>query len=445
MNMSKSLNFDNLKAYSNNYKNNKISQVATKAASKTKIADICYNLDAAKKMNHKFSVNVTSLAATNQKSSGRCWLFSTLNLLRDKVAEKLNTSDFEFSQNYVSFYDHMEKANKFLEEVMLSADKPLDDRLVKWLFSCPLIQDDGGWFDTAVQICKKYGVVPKEAMPETFQATSTGSMNGIINAKLREDGLVLRNKLSAGEDIEKVRELKDNMLNEIYNILAICLGNPPETFDFEYIDKDKNYHAERNLTAHEFYEKYVGDELDDMVSLINAPTSDKEMNKLYAVAHSGSVAEGKPITLLNLDIEEIKAAAIKQLQDNKIVWFACDSGAYLERKEGVWDTNTFDCESLFGIKLGMTKGEMLETHQSGPAHAMIITGVNLVDGKPDKWRIQNSWGTDVADKGYYIMSDDWFDKFVFQVSVHSRYLTDSEKELLNQEPSMINPWDEIAQ
>ena len=445
MEMSKSINFENIKEYNESYKNNVVSKVATKAASKTKLADVCYNTEKAKKMNHKFSISVTNLPATNQKSSGRCWLFSTLNLLRDKVAKELNADNFEFSQNYASFYDHLEKANKFLEEVIETADRSIEDRLVSWLFSCPLIQDDGGWFDVAIQICKKYGAVPKEAMPETYQATNTYAMNSVINAKLREDGLVLRKEIAEGKDISAVRELKNGMLNEIYNILAICLGNPPETFDFEYIDKDKNYHAERNMTARQFYEKYVGESLEDLVGVINDPTEEKEFNKLYAVAHSGSVAEGKPITLLNLEINELKAAAIKQLQNNEAVWFACDSGAFAERKEGIWDMNTFDCETFFGIKLGMTKADMLNTKQSGPAHAMIITGVNLVDGKPDKWRIQNSWGTDTADNGYFIMSDEWFDMFVFQIGVHKKYLTEAQREMLKQEPTMINPWDPIAQ
>lgn len=441
----KSISFDNIKEYNDYYKNNVVSKVATKAVSKTKISDVCYNTENAKKMNHKFSVSVTTLPATDQKSSGRCWIFSTLNLLRDKVAKELNLGNFEFSQNYISFYDHLEKSNHFLEEVMETADKPLDDRLVSWLFSCPLIQDDGGWWDSAVALCKKYGVVPKEAMPETYQATNTYAMNSIIDAKLREDGLVLRKEIAQKKDISHIRELKNSMLKEIYNILAICLGNPPETFDFEYVDKDNNYHAERNMTPHEFYEKYVGEGLEDIVGVINAPTEDKPFNKLYAVAHSGSVVEGKPITLLNLEVNELKAAAIKQLQNNEAVWFACDSSAFAERKEGIWDMGTFDCETPFSIKLGMTKGEMLETQQSGPAHAMIITGVNLVDGKPDKWRIQNSWGTDGADKGYFIMSDEWFDMFVFQISVNKKYLTEEQREMLNQEPVMINPWDRIAQ
>ena len=445
MAIEKTLNFDNIKTYRNSYESNAVSKVATHAASKTSLADICYNTEAAKKMNHKFSISVTSLGATNQKSSGRCWLFSTLNLMRDKVAKELNMEDFEFSQSYESFYDHLEKSNKFLEEVMETADKPLSDRLVSWLFSCPLIQDDGGWFDVAIQVIKKYGAVPKEAMPDNYQATHTGAMNDLINAKLREDGLVLRKKLAAGESIESARAMKDEMLKEIYNILAICLGNPPTTFDFEYVDKDKKYHIEKNMDAHTFYDKYASGVLEDMVSLIDDPSCEKEYNKLYAVTHSGSIAEGKPLTMLNLSIEDIKAAAIQQLQNNEIVWFACDSGAFAERKEGIWDTATFDCESLFSTKLGMTKGEMLDTQQSGPTHAMIITGVNLVDGKPDKWRIQNSWGTDVADKGYFIMSDEWFDKFVFQIGVHDKYLTEAQREMLKQEPALIEPWDRIAQ
>lgn len=440
--MTDSITPENLRMFREHYQENPISRIATKAASKSAINDICYDTQHAKKMNFKFSVEVPTLPATNQKSSGRCWIFAALNILREKVAKDLNLADFELSQSFVSFYDHLEKANSFLEHVILSAAAPMDDRYVSHILSAPV--GDGGWWEFFVGLCKKYGVCPKEAMPETQQSSNTASMNMLLNMQLREDALVLRQAVADGRTDREVRSLKDEMLERVYNILAICLGNPPETFDFEYVDKDRVYHADRELTPKAFYDKYIGQDIENIVSILNAPAPSKPFGRTYVIEHEESVCGGYPVKALNIPMDAFKAAVIRQLEAGEPVWFSCDCHPYGNREEGIWDTGLYDYETPFGLKLQMDKGQLLESRQSAPNHAMLLTGVNLVDGKPDKWKIQNSWGSDKADKGYFIMSDAWFDLYVYFASIHRKYLTEEENSLFDREPVVLPPWDVLA-
>ncbi len=442
MDIAQSISLENVKEFRSSYQSNPISKIATKAVSKASVNDICYDTEHAKKMNHKFSIDIPTLPATNQKSSGRCWIFAALNILREKIAKDLNLANFELSQSYISFYDHLEKANSFLEHVIETAEKPADDRYVNHILSTPV--GDGGWWEFFVGLCVKYGVVPKEAMPETQQSGSSAAMNMLLNMQLREDALVLRQEIAAGKDAELIRSMKNDMLKRAYNIIAICLGNPPETFDFEYVDKDQNYHVDRNLTPHAFYDKYIGRDIENIVSILNAPTPTKPFNKTYVISHEESVYGSNPVKFLNITMDEFKAAVIRQLEAGDPIWFSCDCHPYGNRDEGIWDTGIYDYETPFGLELKMDKGQMLDYHQSAPNHAMLLTGVNLVDGKPDKWKIQNSWGSEKANKGYFIMSDDWFDKFVYFASIDKKYLTEEQRELFEQEPIVLAPWDVLA-
>ena len=437
----KSIHLDHIKDYRNYYQNNQVSKVASKALSKTDIKDVCYDLNRTKSMNHKFSVEVQTLPATNQKHSARCWIFSALNILREKIAKDLNLAEFELSQNFVSFYDHLEKANSFLENIIETADRPTEDRLVRWFLESPV--SDGGWWEMFVSLCQKYGVVPKEAMPENFQSENTAPMNNIISTQLRQDAIILRKAIADGKDMAEIRQMKDEMLKSVYNIIAICLGNPPETFDFEYVDKDKNYHADRNLTPKQFYDKYLGHDLDQIISVMNAPSSTKPYNKTFLLNYGGSLEGGRDIKLLNLEMADMKAALIKQLEAGEIAWFSCDCHPYGCRAEGIWDTKMYDFDTPFSLDVHMSKEEMLDYRQSSPNHAMVITGVNLVDGKPDKWKIENSWGTETTNKGYYIMSDEWFDQYVYVVCLNRKYLTEEQSNLFDQEPIPMDPWDQI--
>ena len=442
MNNLGAISLDHIEKYKESYNNNTVSKVMTKAVSKTSIEDVCYDLDHVKKMNFKFSLEIPTLPATNQKSSARCWMFASLNILREKVAKKLNLGQFELSQNFITFYDHLEKANSFLEGIIETSDRDIEDRLVNWLFTSAV--SDGGWWDMFVGLCSKYGVVPKEAMPETFQSSNTASMNRILNAQLRQDAILIRRELEDGTDIAKVRKLKDEMLEQIFNILAICLGNPPETFDFEYVDKENNYHADRGLTPREFYDKYIGEDIEEIVSVGHAPSPSKQLNQTYEISYAGAAVEKRPVRFLNITMEEMKDMIIRQLKDGEIVWFTCDCGRYIHRQEGIWDTGLYDYITPFGLDLHMTKGEMLDTRQSVPNHAMTITGVNFVDGKPDKWKIQNSWGDDKGDKGYFIISDEWFDQYVYLACVNKKYFSEEQKQDWEKEAIVLPPWDQLA-
>ena len=431
-----------LSAFRKHFQENKLSQVAQKAASKTDIDQICYNTDSAARMNHKFSIDIPTMSACAQNHSGRCWIFSALNLLREKVAKDLNIEEFELSQNYIAFYDHLEKANTFLQNILETALSPLSDRRVSKLFSEPV--GDGGWWEYFVGLICKYGIVPKDAMPETHQSGNTDTMNMLINMQLRKDGLQLRTAVAEGRDSESLQALKKSMLERIYNVLAICLGTPPETFCFEYVDKDQAYHSCRDLTPMEFYNRFIGRKLTDIVSILNAPIDSVPFHTTCYTLGEESIYGTFQAKRLNLPMEEFKAAVLRQLEAGEPTWFVCDCDYYGSRQEGIWDTDLYDYQSLFSLDLELSKGDLLNLRQCSLNHAMIFTGVNLVDGKPDKWKIENSWGTDTADKGYFICSDAWFDRYVFTSSIDRKYLTEAQNRDFDQEPQVLEPWNVLA-
>ena len=437
-----SIRQEDLKGFRSHLEGSPLNKAAAAAASRTSLQDICFDPRSAVKMTHHFSLEIPTMTACNQKSSGRCWIFAALSLLREKVGKSLNLQEFELSQNYLSFYDHLEKANGFLENILKTAGDPLEDRYVSKLLSEPV--GDGGWWEYFVGLCLKYGAVPKEAMPETYQSSHTEDMNTLLNMQLRKDALRLRQETAAGASREQLQALKTAMLDRIYRVLAICLGTPPESFDFEYVDKDHSYHADRGLTPLSFYEKYIGWKLTDIVSIMNAPTPVAPYYKTCYTRGEESIWGSFQAKRLNLPLEEFKAAVLRQLQAGEPVWFVCDCDYYGSQKEGIWDTALYDYESLLGLDLQMEKGELLNYRQCSLNHAMVLTGVNLVDGKPDKWKIQNSWGTDKADEGYFVCSDAWFDRYVFTASILRSHLTERQQQCFDREPAVLPPWNVLA-
>ena len=384
-----------------------------------------------------FSIELESGKITNQKSSGRCWLFAGLNTMRYEIMQKLNLKTFELSQNYQMFYDKLEKANYFLESVIKTLDEPLDGRLMSHLLSNPM--QDGGQWDMFAALVEKYGCVPKSVMPETYHSSATNDMVHLLTVKLREDALMLR----AANDGHQA--LKAAMLEEIYRMLVICLGTPPKTFTFEYRDKDKAFHRDTDLTPQAFYKKYVGQEMDDYVSIINAPTADKPYGKTYTVDYLGNVAGGRAIKYLNLPSEELKKLAIAQLKDSQPVWFGCDVGKMLMRKRGIMGMHSFDYEKLLGASFGMDKAQRLDTGESMLTHAMVFLGVNLNEnGQPNRWKVENSWSDERGQDGYYIMTDEWFDQFNYQVVVNKKYLSKAQLDAYETEPVVLKPWDPMG-
>ncbi len=428
-----------LERFEKNYDSNPALKTLSVAISNTALSEAALDVHAAAKDEMKFSLELETHGVTNQQSSGRCWLFAGMNVLREIVSKNCNAEKMELSQNYLAFWDKFEKINYFLESVIDTASLPTDDRTVNWILSGI---GDGGQWDMIVSLVKKYGVVPLAAMPETYQSSHTRDAGQMLNMKLREDAIELRAIVNEGKDPQP---RKEEMLSEMYNALCICFGKPPKTFDFEYVDKDKKYHVERGLNPHSFYEKYVGIDIGDYISVINGPTKDKPFNRSYTVQYLGNVVGGS-IKYLNVEMEELKELILKQMRDGEVVWFGSDCGKYSNRSGGVWDIDAFHYgELLGGMSFNLTKEQRLDHRDSAMNHAMVITGVNFgADGKPDRWKIENSWGEESGQKGYFVMSAKWFDEFTYQAVINRKYLTPEQAAAYDSEPIELKPWDPMG-
>ncbi|MBQ1341361.1 MAG: aminopeptidase, partial [Erysipelotrichaceae bacterium] len=325
--------------------------------------------------------------------------------------------------------------------IMTTADLPTDDRNVSFILSTGV--HDGGQWEMFANIVRKYGIVPKSVFGESYQSSHSQGPNRYLNQALKREAAVLRNMIHNGATEEQLQSEKNSMLDKVYSFLCSCYNEPPCSFDLEYTDKDKNYHIVKDLTPQKFYEEYVGDLLDKTVSVINAPTKDKEFHKTYTIRYLTNVVGGHDVIHLNLTMEEMKAAIIAQLSAGKVVWFGSDVGHDGERKKGIWDDNAYNVSLMTGLDLDISKEDGLDYGFSAMNHAMVITGVNLEDGKPTKWKIENSWGSEAGNKGYYVCSDSWFDKYVYQAAIEKEYLGDLAK-LADQEPIMLEAWDPMG-
>lgn len=430
------------KKFEASYAADPVCRAMTSALYKNAVNDLAFRPQGRQELQFAFSIDIPTMKVTNQKASGRCWIFAALNTLREIVGKKCNIEQFELSQNYMAFWDKFEKANYFLESIISLADRPSDDRLLSFIEATGIA--DGGQWDMFVNLVEKYGVMPKAAMEETFQSSNTRQMNAVLNTKLRQTAARLR--AAAGEGSEKLHAIRSEAMDEIYRILCMCFGEPPKTFDFEYVDKDRNYHIDRGLTAKEFYDKYVQTDLQkEFVSVVNSPTEDKPFYQMFTIDYLGNVAEGHRVEYLNIPMEELKALIIAQLKDGEIVWFGSDVGHSGERDLGIWSTGCFDYDGIFGMSFAMTKEERLNNRESAMSHAMCVTGVSLdEEGRPRKWKIENSWSDEHGEKGYYIMDDDWFDHFVYQAVVRKKYLTEKQLAGLATKPLHFYPWDPMG-
>ena len=391
----------------------------------------------------EFSLTLKQGAITHQKQSGRCWLFAATNVMRFRIIKKYNLDNFELSQNYLLFWDKLEKSNWFLENILDTLNEPTDSRIICHLLSDPL--GDGGQWDMMANLVSKYGVVPKYSMPESAVSGSTREMNRVMTELLRNDACMLR--LAAGEGCDRpaLEAKKESMLKDIYRMLCICLGEPPKTVDMEARDKDGSFICDRGLTPMEFFKKYVDMDLRDYISLINAPTADKPFYHRYTVSMLGNVKEGNPVCYLNLPIEDLKKAAIAQLKDGEPVWFGCDMGPFVNRDSGIMDPDIYDFSDFFQVQFPMDKAQRLDYGQSLMTHAMVFQGVNLTDeGDPTRWRVENSWGEDPGKKGYFVMSDQWFTEYMYQVVVNKKYLTKEQLDILDTETIVLKPWDPMG-
>lgn len=390
-----------------------------------------------------FSIDLTKDAVSNQKASGRCWMFAALNTFRHKLISDFKLENFELSQAHTFFWDKYEKSNWFLEQIIATADQEIGSRKVKFLLDTP--QQDGGQWDMVVALFEKYGVVPKSVYPESISSSASRELNQYLNKLLRQDAQILRDFLTKGASPEEVQTQKENLLQEIFNFLAVNLGLPPRSFDFAYRDKDNVYHRDTNVTPQAFYEKYVGLKLSDYVSIINAPTTDKPYNKSYTVELLGNVVGAPAVRYLNVEMNRFKELAIAQLKAGESVWFGSDVGQSSNRQTGIMATNTYDFSSGLGIHFHQDKAGRLDYSESLMTHAMVLTGVDLDDNEqPLKWKVENSWGDKVGDKGYFVASDSWMDEYTYQIVVRKEFLTQEELAAYQAQPQVLAPWDPMG-
>lgn len=420
--------------------------VARNAVTSHGIIESATNPERVGELQHQFSISLTQGEVCDQKESGRCWMFASLNLMRAQIMKSLNLKTFELSQSYPLFWDKLEKSNYFLEAIIETRSRKVTSRLVTHLLTDPMC--DGGQWDMFVNLVYKYGVVPKSVMPETACSSSTYEMDEYLTRKLREFARDLRALAAKGSSLTQLRKRKDEMLGEIYRMLVVCLGEPPARFNFEVRDKDDKFIRHADITPQEFFATYVDKELDlkNYISVVNGPGSDKPFNRALIVSYLGNVVEGRPTKYINLEIDELKRVAIAQMKDGHPVWFGCDVGQNLSREIGILDPYLVQTDKLFGTTFGLSKADRLSYCDGGMSHAMTLQGVNLTDDdKPTAWRIENTWGKDIHNKGYITMSDEWFNEHMYQVVVHKRYLTDKQREIYEHDtPVILKPWDPMG-
>ncbi|MEG0646052.1 MAG: C1 family peptidase [Bacteroides sp.] len=430
---------DMLKEIQQSYQGTATDKALRNAIGSNDIRKLALNQENLTGMDTHFSVRVNSKGVTDQKSSGRCWLFTGLNVMRARAIAQYGLGQFEFSQTYPFFYDQLEKANLFLQGVIDTGKKPMDDKMVEWLFRNPL--SDGGTFTGVADIVGKYGVVPKEAMPETNSSENTARMAGLIALKLREQGLQLRTQVAAGAKPATLEKNKAEMLGTIYRMLVLNLGVPPTEFSWTRYDAKGNPVETAQYTPLSFLEKY-GDKnlLTNYVMLMNDPS--REYYKSYEIDYDRHRYDGTNWTYVNLPAEEIKQMAIASLKDSTMMYFSCDVGKFLNSERGLLDVNNYDYNSLMGTTFGMDKKQRIQTFASGSSHAMTLMAVDLnAAGKPTKWMVENSWGATNGYQGHLIMTDEWFDEYMFRLVVEKKFATPQVLEILKQQPIRLPAWD----
>ncbi|MBW9298831.1 MAG: aminopeptidase C [Lactococcus raffinolactis] len=386
-----------------------------------------------------FSVDLTNDPVSNQKQSGRCWMFAALNTFRHKILTEFKLENFELSQAYTFFWDKYEKSNWFLEQIIGTSDLEIGDRKLKFLLDVP--QQDGGQWDMVVALFQKYGVVPKDIYPESISSSASRELDQYLNKILRQDAQILRDLIQNGGDVVAK---KSELLQEIFNYLAMTLGLPPQKFDFEYRDKDDQFHKFEDITPQAFYEKFVDIKLDDYVSVINAPTTDKPYNKSYTVEFLGNVIGARDVRHLNVEMDRFKKLAIAQMQAGETVWFGCDVGQVSNRQDGLLTMDAYDFSAM-DLDFTQDKASRLDYSESLMTHAMVLTGVDLdAAGNSLKWKVENSWGEKVGKKGYFTASDAWMDEYTYQIVVRKEFLTAEELAAYEAEPEVLLPWDPMG-
>ncbi|HZE39231.1 MAG TPA: C1 family peptidase [Stackebrandtia sp.] len=410
------------------------------ALARTTMQDVALDHTVATGIDSSVSHHLDDWKVTNQERSGRCWMFSGLNLLRPGAAEAMNLKDFEFSQNYTLFYDKLERANYLLENVIDLVDADVDDRtFVQVLKSAA---EDGGQWNMFIALVNKHGLVPKAAMPETYSSSHTNEMNATLRKLLREGALRLRDEAAAGADPAALRKSKGEILESAHKILSLHLGTPPSTVTWQWRDRDNEFHRDEEMTPQEFAAKYVTLPVDDYVCLVHDPRH--EYGRTYTVNRLGNVVDAPGIVYLNVDIDVIRKIAADAIAGGEPVWFGCDVGPQMHRKLGIWDANLFDYRSVYGFESTMDKKQRLLYQETAMTHAMLFTGVDLVDGRPRRWRVENSWGSENGAEGFFTMNDSWFGEYVFEIAARKQSIPSELRDGLDSEPIVLPAWDPMG-
>ena len=412
------------------------------AVTQSPLDDVALDRAVVTELDHSYSNLLDDWKVTNQKRSGRCWLFAGLNLLRPGAMRAMRLETFEFSQNHLLFWDKLEKANYFLEAMIELAVRPIDDRTLHYLLHRPI--DDGGQWNMFVNLVRKHGLVPQAAMPETESSSNTGRMNDLLCHTLRDGARELRTLQAQGASPAELRAAKDARVERVYRMLSIHLGTPPERFDWQWNDKDRVFHRDGEMTPRAFADKYIDLPLDDYVCLVHDPRSTSPVGRTFTVEHLGNVVGGEPVKYLNVGIDVMKDAAMRTIMDGEPVWFGCDVGPMMRRDLGLWDAAMFDYEAIYGTTFSLDKASRLVYHQTKMTHAMLFTGVDVWHDRPRRWRVENSWGDENGQKGFFIMNDSWFDEYMFEVAVRRSYLPETLRNAIDQEPIVLPAWDPMG-
>lgn len=461
-----------LRTYTEDFNKDRANLIAADAAVSAGVLKAATDYRGVRALPRDFSIELKQGSITNQERSGRCWMFASLNTLRYELMHRWNLEDFEFSETYLFFWDAMEKSNTYMENVLRTLDEPTDSRLFEAINWGP--SDDGGWWQMFAALVNKYGLVPKSAYPESENSRNSDDFKQYLNSKLREFAAELRRRSAAGAGEDELRALKDEYMGTVYRICAVSLGEPPEKFDFfartkddaegdkkcdgkackcnkDKSDKPKTGKDERpqireiGITPLEFYKKYVPVDVNDFATLANAPLKNRPFNQRYRIRFSANVAEAGDMEFVNVPLDVFKKAALDQLTAGHPIWFACDCTQFALRKDGFFDQSVVRVDQLFGTEFTGDKAHGLEYGDSPSNHAMTFTGVNLgEDGKPNRWKVENSWGKDAGKDGYYVMSDAWFDRYVTELIIRKEYLDDATRALLTAEPVELDPWQPLT-
>ncbi len=419
---------------------NPSNKVAQNAVTNVQLPDLTLDRNLVQNMDSSFSTKLDDWKVTAQMKSGRCWLFATLNLFRVGAMKKMNLKNFEFSQAHIHFWDKFERANHLLEAIIETADRPVDDRTIHFLLSDPI--GDGGQWNMAMNLIRKHGLVPKSAFPESNTSSATRWMNTELKNILRSSACEIRAILEGGGTEDEAREHKEKRIADVWKMLCIHLGTPPKTFDWQWRDKDDKFHRKGRMTPQQFAAEYVDIEWEDYVCIVNDPRN--EYYRTYTIDFLQNVAGGPPVVYLNVPSKEMKAVTQRLLEDGMPVWMGCDVGKEMDRKKGLWDADLFDVEGLYGVEYGMDKADRLRHNQTMMTHAMLFTGVDVVNGRARRWRVENSWGGETGQKGYYTMNDSWYDEYMFEIAAPTSYLNEKMVAGLETKPVVLPAWDPMG-